>query len=639
MSVFFARFTAAHHAQTPLYMTRFISLILIIGLAGSVLAQVPTRELSHSVYFASDEDLISAEQEADLLTFAADLGSYANYTLRIEAYTDEQGADGYNEALAKRRAAAVEYQLALRRIAPTATEVVTFGERKARRGTVDDNERRGDRRVDLIVTVTPWESTAAVRERMRGEMYQYRTIDNLNQPAVIKGDRGGRFLIPTHAVEYTDGTAHAGSVNVTLLEAYSTGDLLLAGLPTMSGENPLETGGSVFLDLTDSVGNRLQLKGNSQILTAILNGRFNDRMRIFKGVEDADGNVDWRTTDQRPKRRFDKLLFNPLSKRSVQSFVDQDSIWAWKHINHYVEGLIGPPRDVYRFEEHPLVGRYINANPFPASPSYEDPNAIRQRKINPPDTNAIETNVRGLEKLFTSKEEIAARNTALRQKAMARHHKRVERYERSLAFARQAVKRNEERRARYQADTATWFAKTSAFIQDFSNKRGPILYRDYETRRLTIDEQVAEKKAARDKAFGDLIAKGEASQSQADAYFFSINELGWRNIDCFFEAGPRQDVLAHVPTSTAEATVYLVPTDRRGALKLTPLKRESHWYMSGIPRQLSYDLFAFQVIDGRLALAQTSVRGNTDNEIRELTYAPVSPAELRERLSSAGRSK
>ncbi len=72
-------------------MRTFFSLLTALVLSVTAGAQSDTLHLMESVYFASAEATTNEIELAKLEVFADRLKSYAAHTLRIEAFTDEQG--------------------------------------------------------------------------------------------------------------------------------------------------------------------------------------------------------------------------------------------------------------------------------------------------------------------------------------------------------------------------------------------------------------------------------------------------------------------------------------------------------------------------------------------------------------------
>ncbi|MEL7161037.1 MAG: OmpA family protein, partial [Bacteroidota bacterium] len=107
---------------------KLLSTLLLLVLALPVLAQSTTREIRQSLYFASASAELDATAQAELVAFTDNLLAYADYGLSVEAYTDEQGTDAYNESLARLRAVTVEAALSDLLVQTTATEVLTYGE-------------------------------------------------------------------------------------------------------------------------------------------------------------------------------------------------------------------------------------------------------------------------------------------------------------------------------------------------------------------------------------------------------------------------------------------------------------------------------------------------------------------------------
>ncbi|MEO0734458.1 MAG: OmpA family protein, partial [Bacteroidota bacterium] len=215
---------------------RLFPTLLFLFLTVTVFGQTDTREVRQSLYFASASDQLDAAATAELTTFAQNLLAYADYRLSVAAYTDEQGTDTYNASLARRRAVTVETALAKLLVRSTATEVIAYGESQARQATTDDTERRQDRRVDLVATVTLWESAAQAIATARQEQQQQITLANPGQRQSIQGKNGGVFLVEANSLVRPDGSPAVGPVTVELIETYDMAEMIIAGLTTTEGD-------------------------------------------------------------------------------------------------------------------------------------------------------------------------------------------------------------------------------------------------------------------------------------------------------------------------------------------------------------------------------------------------------------------
>ena len=127
------------------------------GEATLVIPMVPVKEVPLSpVYFNFDKATIrSPDAYQELEQMAALMNRYPTLTVRLDAHCDARGAEGYNEALALRRAESVRHFLLARGVGEDRLELVSSGESKPVNHCKDnvpcsESAHQQNRRVDLI---------------------------------------------------------------------------------------------------------------------------------------------------------------------------------------------------------------------------------------------------------------------------------------------------------------------------------------------------------------------------------------------------------------------------------------------------------------------------------------------------------
>ncbi|MFE3453404.1 OmpA family protein [Nonomuraea sp. NPDC059194] len=118
-----------------------------------------TVALTSDVLFALDKWVLTAKARQRLASVADKIkAESADGAVKVYGHTDDQGADGYNQALSLRRARAV--QQALERLAGGAVtfEAAGFGETRPRLPNVVDGRpseenRAKNRRVEIVFSV------------------------------------------------------------------------------------------------------------------------------------------------------------------------------------------------------------------------------------------------------------------------------------------------------------------------------------------------------------------------------------------------------------------------------------------------------------------------------------------------------
>lgn len=588
-----------------------LSFLILLSTYGSTLDAQNDVRLSESVFFASAGHEPSAMELEKLADFANTLSSYASYTLKIEAFTDEKGTETYNKALAERRATAITAALALQNVVPGSTEVLSYGEQRARQNTTDDAERQNDRRVDLVATVTRWESAEAAINQARAEQLQSFTIDDPSVRQAISGAQGGAFLLEANSLVRPDGSPAVGPVSVELIEAYDLSDMLIAGLTTTSADKRLVTGGMLSLTATDADGELLSLRTGSSVKAATPTDDFNEKMRIFSGANhDQNGApTDWALTTGGVASSAD-ALFATLPALPTLAFYRMEA-----------ESNIGS--EMYKWRQ---------VNPEPQKPALEkiDHNFLSRKPVAPVAEDIVYA-PKGLSSVFISKAKREEETAKLRKKAEETYLRRKARYDR-------AVVRNEGMPERNAAAKENFTAIKKDWQQRFDTKKESMM--SVEMLRLRANEKVRREKymaarAERARMLGEKLGELKdltGQQSNISRYFFSINQLGWTNIDIFHNEGPSVQLFAEVTNSTREATVVLIPTDRRSVIAYSPGLEAGIWQRGGIPQGVSYHVIAYQVVEGKLVMAHQFV-ASASKAPAKLSYEPVAINELKGKIA------
>lgn len=592
-------------------MKYLFTLLATFAIALSLVGQTETINLEASIYFASASHQPADVELEKLADFADKLTSYADYTLKIEAFTDEQGTDDYNAALALRRADAIAKALALRAVVATSTEVLTYGEQQARINTTNDAERRKDRRVDLVATVVRWTDAAAAIRAVRADQLQTLTIDDPTARQTISGRNGGVFMLEANSLVREDGTPAVGAVEVELVEAYDLSDMIIAGLTTTAAGKLLATGGMVNITATDAEGQALQLREGTSLTASIPTDDFNERMRIFSGAahNESGAPTDW-------------ALTNTGVAPSAEALFAVNSA----------------PLDiaVFQVSAEKAVGRRLAAwrrtNLEPKKPKLLRPKGVGKppKEIN---VEKIAYEPRGMKRLFMSKKKRAEETTKKRETAKRTYERRQTRYENNLAYNKRIPALNEEMQSQYEEDLAAWKVAFEAAKNGMTEEATRVLMAAAKKRR----EAYLAAREARIAALGDELAGTEdltGRGNDVSRYFFGVARLGWTNVDIYTQDEDPIQVLAAVPNSTEKATVVMVPTDRRSVIAYNPDgEAEGGWKRGGIPRGVAYHVVAYQVLNGQLMMAHRYVDAADDETVETLSFEPVAVAELKDKLA------
>ncbi|MTB50935.1 OmpA family protein [Lewinella sp. W8] len=584
-------------------MHRILLLMACCGLLLPLTAQeAPTITFQHAVYFATDVDELDTEARVAIDELAEQLRSYATYSLVLEAHADERGATDYNARLAERRAGSVQAYLQTQGLTSEGWEVRSFGEQQARRGSWAEADLRQDRRVDIRVSYTPWESTAAAMTTVREAQKQRMEID----PTVlqtISGEQGGFFLLEPNAFVDENGNAPAGPVTLELVETYAMEDFLIAGLTTTAGDRLLESGGMVKITAIDENGRALRLAEGQTIRAMTPTDNFNEQMRIFSGRnhDEATGApTDWEETPNGVRSAFDDLFSFRLPPPVVS-----------------VDDLV-----------RPLMKPWKVANPKPEQPVLQLPG--RRAMPEAPDPDKVYYRPRGLAKIFGNKKKIAAKNAEKSAMRQDTYRKQVKAYQDWKV-------RTEKARAEYAVKMEVYEADLEVYEVAFRTEWERIAKKVEDSNAERIAEQKAARKAWADErkaaytAHLERVMASNLNAGTASRYFFAITELGWTNIDIYTSEDDPIEVLARAGGSGRETNLMLIPDGRNSVLAYNA-GDDDLWNRGGIPRGLGYRVVAIRVSEGQLQLAEQYV-AIADEDIVDLEFQPVAVTELRETLA------
>ena len=601
---------------------RILLPVLLALLLTSFLSAQETRTFNHSVFFASASDRPDAEQLTSLEDFAANLTAYADYTLRVEAYTDEQGSEAYNKDLADRRAATVRRLLAASGVNATTVDVLTYGEQRARRQTTADDQRRDDRRVDLLATVVWWDDATTVLGTASAEQETIVTVDPTQRQQFV-GNRGGAFNVPPNALIRADGTPARGPVTIAVTEAYTLADMILAGLTTTAGDRRLETGGMFRLTATDSDGEELNLRPGVGIRAAIPTASVEERMQLFAGA-DHDGNgapMDWtELAGGRVAADLDAMFLPPAPagfRPESPGFVRR------------VEAAVNSSMLVW-----------IKENPRPKKPRYERLVSVREPR--PVDLDRITYKPKGISKLFNGEKAKARKLAKRKQQAESGNAVRIERYQRNVEANKITERRNQIARDQYEAALTEWQFEYDTFRENLLNgklEQARLAYeQDQEANRREYEAYLAKREQIRQQqieSMEELLATSSdaVSTRMASRYFMTVTQLGWTNVDRYATPEEPMQVFARIENATEEATVLYLPLEERSVVPFGYDQDKGQWQRAGVPAGRPFRVIAYEVIDGQMMLAQREFSGEALAETVSLSYEPVAMKDLRSKLA------
>ncbi|WP_306644078.1 OmpA family protein [Sanyastnella coralliicola] len=262
--------------------------LLSLLLSAAVIAVTAQNSQSHYVLFDSDSHEISASAEAGLLDALSQLAYIRS--LRIEAHTDADGSDAYNEALAQRRLNSVESLLADKGY--TVTQKGAHGEDSP----IADNETEDGKQQNRRVLVRfEGDRELLTMEDIYEEMMpnmQSHCIDN-TKDTVLVAKSGTVMFIPAYSFKVDN---HDDCIELRLREALDLTDMMTMNMHTGSDGTMLESGGTVYLEAYLN-GERISGELEKDMTIYFPTNRTEDDMLAFSSEEGGD-EMNWVPTGE-----------------------------------------------------------------------------------------------------------------------------------------------------------------------------------------------------------------------------------------------------------------------------------------------------------------------------------------------------
>lgn len=261
-----------------------------------------SNKLSASVYFESGSHQLNAASIQKLENFIKEVKTFNDFELDLKAYTDDRGALSYNMKLSEKRAKSVEEYLLKATLQPNATQAKGLGELALEGLTNTKDERKQNRRVDVIATKFAPQNLGDLFSHL-SEQNTQEFIRSNESEIVIYGDQGTIIDIPANAFQTKEGE-DVTEVKIVLQEAYSYADMIRHNFSTTSDDKMIETGGMLYIDAIDlETGKKVELKPETNIeLSMPSNEKLPDDMQLFVADNRASAghSVNWQPT----KRKF-----------------------------------------------------------------------------------------------------------------------------------------------------------------------------------------------------------------------------------------------------------------------------------------------------------------------------------------------
>ncbi|MES2772651.1 MAG: OmpA family protein [Bacteroidota bacterium] len=235
-------------------MMHRIYLAIFLFLSAQLKAQT-----NHTVLFDFGNQYPSAAATQELTGFLAGLHQDKIERVLVTGHTDTRGTGSFNRLLSDRRLQNVVEILQGRLGTTIPVTANSYGEDSLL--TTDENRQQINRRVQITVFYKQEVSTAAAIppsekaiqlqpffEDVSPQNFQI----NLDDTVIVTGKDGTFLKIAPGTIQDRNGAVMHGHANLVLREYYSSGDIILSGMNTVSTEGLLQTGGMFKLTIIKS---------------------------------------------------------------------------------------------------------------------------------------------------------------------------------------------------------------------------------------------------------------------------------------------------------------------------------------------------------------------------------------------------
>ena len=121
-------------------------------------------EFKSQILFGFDQSNLTADARTNLDKLVTILQKYPDTDIEVQGHTDSKGTDRYNEALSKRRAAAVSNYLSGKGITPSRLTTKGFGETVPKYSNTSEEGQAQNRRVEFLISANEKMKADAAKE-------------------------------------------------------------------------------------------------------------------------------------------------------------------------------------------------------------------------------------------------------------------------------------------------------------------------------------------------------------------------------------------------------------------------------------------------------------------------------------------
>jgi hypothetical protein len=261
------------------------------------------QNLNQSIYFESGKHELTEASKQALDQLVLEVKNFNDFDLDIKAFTDDIGTQKFNQALAERRAAAVQAYLENCKLEASSTAVEKVGEIALRTRENINEQRRQNRRVDINISPFQPQSIDDVFSYFSRRNRQEFTIRLGSDTTLIAKD-GTQLFVPAGSFELAENGEEVKDeeVVISLQEAIDYQNMLMHNLTTMSDGEMIETGGMVYFDAKTKDGQQLQVREGAELTLSIPSEKQLPKdMQLFyadRTLEDNAAPINWQATGQ-----------------------------------------------------------------------------------------------------------------------------------------------------------------------------------------------------------------------------------------------------------------------------------------------------------------------------------------------------
>jgi hypothetical protein len=156
-----------------------------------------------------------------------------------------------------------------------------------------------------------------------------------DEPTIVKGKNGMKVYINPNDLETEKGNPLSGQIEVELIEATQSKDLIKNNIPTTSNGKILVTGGAYFVQAFSN-GEKLKLKQTKSLIIDL--PRLTDtEMELFLGERKTNGSINWISVNQNLIKDTTNKPTKPIERNQIKKYYKKKSNDI-DEIMNYVEG-------------------------------------------------------------------------------------------------------------------------------------------------------------------------------------------------------------------------------------------------------------------------------------------------------------